>query len=129
MSEENVKVVRGVLEGFAAGEVRWEALDEQIEIHDHDIPDAGEYRGHDGVLRWIEDWSSGLPSVGWDLQEVLDAGDVVGAVILLRAKGRGSSVEVERQDAIAYRVRRGKIIRFDYYNSRQQALEAVGPAG
>jgi ketosteroid isomerase-like protein len=126
MSEENVEVVRGLLERFAVGEVAWEALDEEVAIHDHDIPDAGEYRGHAGVLRWIEDWSSGLPAVNWDLQEMLDAGDVVVAVILLRAKGRGSSVEVERQDAIVYRLRRGKIVRFDYYNSRQQALEAAG---
>jgi hypothetical protein len=25
-----------------------------------------------------------------------------------------------------YRLRNGSIVRFDYYNSRQQALEAVG---
>jgi ketosteroid isomerase-like protein len=128
MSEENVEVVRGLLERFAAGEVVWDALDEEVEIHDHDILDAGEYRGREGVLRWIEDWSSGLPAVDWDLQEILDAGETVMAVILLKARGRGSSVEVERQDAIVYRLRHGKIVRFDYYNSRRQGLQAAGLA-
>jgi ketosteroid isomerase-like protein len=128
MTQENVALVRRLLECFIAGEVLWDALDEAVEIHDHDILDAGEYRGHAGVLRWVEDWGAGLPVVSFDLQELIDAGDVVVAVILLKARGRDSSVDVERQDAIVYQFRDGRVTRFDYYNSRQQALEAVGPA-
>jgi len=33
---------------------------------------------------------------------------------------------VERRDGIVYKCRDGKIVRLDYYDSRQQALEAVG---
>ena len=33
---------------------------------------------------------------------------------------------VERQDAIVYEIRDGKILRLDYYNNRQQALASVG---
>jgi ketosteroid isomerase-like protein len=128
MTQENVVLVRRLLECFIAGEVLWDALDEAVEIHDHDILDAGEYRGHAGVMRWVEDWGAGLPVVSFDLQELIDAGDVVVAVILLKARGRDSSVDVERQDAIVYQFRHGRVARFDYYNSRQQALEAVGPA-
>ncbi|MEA2199477.1 MAG: hypothetical protein QOI89_73 [Solirubrobacteraceae bacterium] len=128
MTQENVTLVRRLLECFIAGEVLWDALDEAVEIHDHDILDAGEYRGHAGVMRWVEDWGAGLPVVSFDLQELIDAGDVVVAVILLKARGRDSSVDVERQDAIVYQFRHGKVARFDYYNSRQQALEAVGRA-
>jgi ketosteroid isomerase-like protein len=128
MTQENVTLVRRLLECFIAGEVLWDALDEAVEIHDHDILDAGEYRGHAGVMRWVEDWGAGLPVVSFDLQELIDAGDVVVAVILLKARGRDSSVDVERQDAIVYQFRDGRVTRFDYYNSRQQALDAVGPA-
>ncbi|MCW3056715.1 MAG: hypothetical protein JWO21_684 [Solirubrobacterales bacterium] len=128
MTQENVVLVRRLLERFIAGEVLWDALDEAVEIHDHDILDAGEYRGHAGVRRWVEDWGAGLPVVSFDLQELIDAGDMVVAVILLKARGRDSSVDVERQDAIVYQLRNGRVTRFDYYNSRQQALEAVGSA-
>ena len=128
MTQENVALVRRLLECFIAGEVLWDALDEAVEIHDHDILDAGEYRGHAGVMRWVEDWGAGLPVVSFDLQELIDAGDLVVAVILLKARGRDSSVDVERQDAIVYQLRNGRVTRFDYYNSRQQALDAVGPA-
>jgi ketosteroid isomerase-like protein len=44
----------------------------------------------------------------------------------MRARGRDSSAPVERQDAIVYEIRDGKILRLDYYNNRQQALASVG---
>jgi ketosteroid isomerase-like protein len=128
MSQENVEIVRRALEGFVAGEILWETMDEEVEIHDHDILDAGEYRGHSGFTRWVEDWGTGLPIVSLELQEFIDAGDAVVAVFLLKAKPRGSSVDVERRDGIVYRLRDAKIIRLDYYNSRRQAVEAAGLA-
>jgi ketosteroid isomerase-like protein len=128
VTQENVALVRRLLECFMAGEVLWDALDEAVEIHDHDIPDAGEYRGHAGVIRWVQDWGAGLPVMSFELQELIAAGDAVLAVILVKARGRDSSVDVERQDAIVYQCRNGRVTRFDYYNSKQQALEAVGMA-
>jgi ketosteroid isomerase-like protein len=59
-------------------------------------------------------------------EEFIDAGDCVVAVIRLKAKGQSSGIEVERQDAIVYKLRDGQIVRGDYYNKREQALEAVG---
>jgi ketosteroid isomerase-like protein len=128
MSQESVELVRRSLEAFVAGEVRWDLLDEEVEIHDHDILDAGEYRGHSGFTRWVEDWGAGLPVISLDLEEFIDAGDAVVAVFLLKARARGSSVDVERRDGVVYRCRDGKIVRLDYFNSRQQALKAVGLA-
>jgi hypothetical protein len=32
------------LERFMAGELLWDAIDEEVEVYDHDILDAGEYR-------------------------------------------------------------------------------------
>jgi len=42
------------------------------------------------------------------------------------AKGRGSGIEINREDAIAYTLHGGKITRVEYYNDQQQALEAAG---
>jgi len=41
-------------------------------------------------------------------------------------KGKGSGIEMNRLDAIAYRLCDGKIVRSEYFNDRRQALEAVG---
>jgi ketosteroid isomerase-like protein len=90
--------------------------------------DAGEYRGHAGLGRWLEDWGAARAEYSFELQEFIDAGDSVVAASLVKARGLGSGVEVERQDGLVYGFRAGKIVRLDYYNSRQQALEAVGLA-
>jgi ketosteroid isomerase-like protein len=126
MSQENVDLVRRALEGFAAGQILWDTVDENIEIHDHDILDAGEYRGHAGFRRWVEDWATGLPAISLELEEFIDAGERVVAVFLVKATPRGSTAQVERRDGIVYTCRDGRIARFDYYNSRDQALRAVG---
>ena len=119
-----MEIVRNVLERFMQGDVVWGLIRRSRSTTTTSSTRGN--RGHAGVLRWIEDWQEGLPITSIDLQECIDAGDAVVAVFLLRARARGSDVDVQRQDAIVYRLRDGTIVRFDYYNSRQQALKAVG---
>ena len=59
-------------------------------------------------------------------EEFIDAGDRVVAVLRMRATGRVSGITVERQDAMVYRTQAGAVVRIDYFNSKQQALDAVG---
>jgi hypothetical protein len=42
------------------------------------------------------------------------------------AKGGGSGLEVERSDAIVYRLKNGKIVRMEYFNDQSKALQAAG---
>ena len=57
MAQENVDIIRRTLEGFiGSGEIDWDSLDPSIEVFDHDLPDAGDYRGHEGFGRWLADW-------------------------------------------------------------------------
>src|SRR4051812_42204755 len=124
MSKEDVDLVRSGLEHFlATGEVLWSSLAEQVEVYDHDLPDAGEYRGHTGFARWLEDWATPWSQYSLRPEEYLDAGDRVVVVVRMSATGRGSGAEVEREDAIVYAVEDGEIARLDYYNNKQQALD------
>ena len=108
------------------GEPAWDLLDDEVATHDHDIMDAGEYRGRKGVERWLQDWGAAWAEFSIEPEEFIDAGERVVAVVRMRASGRDSSAPVERQDAIVYEIRGGKILRLDYYNNRQQALASVG---
>lgn len=109
------------------GEPAWELTHEDIEVHDHDIMDAGEYRGRAGVERWLADWAAAWSSFAMQLEELVDAGSHrVVALVQMQATGRGSSVSVEREDALVYELRDGLIARIDYYNSRPDALAAAG---
>jgi ketosteroid isomerase-like protein len=129
MPEENVELVR---RGFdAVFDEDWEAalsrLDPDVEVHDFDIPDAGVYHGHDGFLAWLKGWGE-----GWDSWHVEDlafraAGDnQVIALFRMVAKGGHSGMELERNDAIVYRIDGGLIARIEYFNDQKLALEAVG---
>ena len=65
MSRENVARVQGALEHFATtGEPPWNALHGEVEVHDHDIMDASDYRGHEGFRHWLDE--QGLDAVGLD---------------------------------------------------------------
>ena|SRR5436190_5864540 len=131
MSQANVELVQRGFEHFVAtGEPAWETLHEHVEVYDHDIMDGKEYRGHADVRRWLfEDWASAWSKWSAEPEEFIDADERVIAVFRVTATGRGSGVELERQDAMLYVVRDLKIVRIDYYNSKQQALEAAGLAG
>src|SRR5579859_4685671 len=128
MSEQNVELVRRGFEHFVAtGEPAWDTLHEHVEVRDHDIMDGREYRGHEDVRRWLfEDWASAWSDYAAEPEEYIDIDDEhVIAVFRIKATGRASGVAIERQDAIVFAASDGLITRLDYYNSKQQALEAV----
>ncbi len=130
MAAGDVEVVRESLTLWArTGEVDWDLVHEELEIRDHDLIDAGEYRGRGGFERWMTDWAAPWSTFSMELQELRDAGGhVVVAFVRMRATGAGSSVPVERDDAIVYRLRDGLIASLDYYNNREQALADAGLA-
>ena len=57
---------------------------------------------------------------------MIDAGDRVVSLFRISAVGAGSGLTVERGDAMVWVFRDGKLIRLDYFNDQQQALEAAG---
>ena len=129
MSRENVEAVKRSFEQFmATGEPVWDSLDPDVEVYDHDIFDAGEYRGHEGIGRWLEEWATAWAAYSIEPEEFMDAGDQVVAVLHMKAEGRSSGVELERQDAMVITMRDGTWTRVDYYNNRIQALESIGLA-
>ena len=129
MSQENVELVR---RGFMAAMAEdWptalETLDPDVEVHDFDIPDAGLYRGHDGFLAWLRGWGEGWESWRVEDVELRPVGDDhVIALFRIIARGGHSGVELERLDAITYRIEGGRIARMEYFNDQRAAREAVG---
>jgi ketosteroid isomerase-like protein len=127
MSRENVELAQRVLGHFVAtGDVLWDTADPEVEVHDHDTPDQGDYLGREGVARWLEEWGAAWAEWRMEPEEFLDAGDSVVIFIRMSAEGRGSGIEVDRRDALVYEIRDGLVKRIDYYNDRDEALKAVG---
>jgi ketosteroid isomerase-like protein len=122
--------MRAAWEHFiTTGQPAQDMTDDDVVVYDHDIMDGEVYRGHAGVSRWLSDWATAWSHFSLDTEEFLDAGESVVVVFQLKAKGARSGVEVARQDAVVFAVRNAKMVRIDYFNSRDQALKAVGLEG
>src|ERR1700730_2430292 len=136
MSQENVAAVRRFIEALPRAQASddWQPVfaevDPDVEIDDLDISlDSERYRGHDSVRKWIGVWMESWES--WTLEDVqvrpVGEDRAIG-LFLVRAKGKGSGIELSRRDALVCTLRAGKIERGTYYNDQQEALKAVGLA-
>ncbi len=130
MSAEATSVLERFNETLAQrGEVAWDLIDPEIVVVDHDIPDAGDYRGHEGFRKWLlEDWASAWESYTLQDGQLVDAGDTVVSIFTLTARGKGSGVETRRRNASVNTVKDGRITRVEYYTTEEEARAAAGLA-
>ena len=128
MSAENVALARRSLEHFGAtGQPYLEGVADDVEVFDHDIPDArNPYVGHAGITAWLADFAESWNSYELEVERFVDAGDRVVALVRVRAEGAVSGVEVRRGDAIVTTFRAGEVVRLDYFNSHAEGLDAAG---
>jgi ketosteroid isomerase-like protein len=128
VSRETVEIVRRSYEAYVRGDLdgALAMADPEIEVYDHDILDAGEYRGIEGLLRWQADWDASWESWQWEAEDFIEAGDRVVAILRVHARGRHSGVTVERLDGAVWTLSGGKAVRLDYYGSKEEALKSVG---
>jgi ketosteroid isomerase-like protein len=126
MSEENVEVLRRIVEATAAGDYEAAAaeLNPDVEIDDTDITES---TGADSFQEWLARWDAAWESWRIEELELVRAGDdKVLALFRMIVKGKGSGIELNRDDALLGEFRSGKVVRLGYYNDQRQAHEAAG---
>jgi ketosteroid isomerase-like protein len=133
MSQENVEVVRRCVEAIPRdmGDDLEELLshvDLDGELHSAIVGGAegNVYRGHDGFRRWVADSFESFEEVRNDWSEFRDLGGRVLALGHVKARGRGSGMELDSPMGWVFTVRRGKVVKAEGYLGRSEALEAVG---
>ena len=129
MSQENVEIVRRATEAHRRhdNETVLSLYDPEVEMELQDL--AGEtnvYRGLDGVGTFYRDFLEALTDWTTTVDEWIDRGDDVIAVLRLTGRGRKSGVPFERREAHVWTVRDGKLWRLRVYGTRAEALKAVG---
>jgi uncharacterized protein len=130
MSQENVELVKAFMGPFAAGDRDvWRHYFDSDVVWDTSaskMPAAGIYHGHEGVERFFREWLGAWDEYRVETREYVDAGDSVVLVFSQSGIGRGSGVRTERDFFGVYDLRDSKVIRYRQYESREEALEAVG---
>jgi len=136
MSEENVEIVRRVLDAFQSGlesddpgaafDTGMVAVDAEW-IPGRGFPGPRSYRGRDGFIEFMRTWTEDFE--GWSnrIERLIDAGnDRVVGVFRQSGTGKGSRLAVEIRLATVYELEGGQIVRMRIYLDPDEALEAAG---
>jgi ketosteroid isomerase-like protein len=132
MSQENVDSSRQLWNRFLAGDMPGvlASLDAAIEVHDvPGLPDASVYYGQQGYLDQIEKFRAAFTEMTYEPLEFIDFGDKVVGVIRATGVSKLGGIEGEATYAQVETWRDGKIVRIEYFMSKDEALEAAGIEG
>ena len=129
MPEADFEVIQRAWDGFTRGDIEGvlEELDPNVELVPFGAKMEGKsYRGHDGVREWWREiqanWAE-FQTLPEEFRRVEDRILVFGQWI---ARGRTSGVSLGVAATWIVDVRDGKIVRWQTYTDREEALEALG---
>ncbi len=129
MSEENVEVVRRL---YRLWPDRVSAIvevlhpDVVIDVYSRNVLTPALYHGFDGFRRFLERVEEVWESLQVEPEELIDAGDDVVATVRMWGKRRRSKIKAETRVFTIWTFREGKVLRYTSYQTKRQALEAVG---
>ena len=130
MSQGNVERLRSAFEAYnrEGPEAIIALLDPDVEwIADRSDMGRMTYRGLDGVRKSFEELYDGFDRLGFDVEELIDVDNHVVALGRMTARGRSTGVEANLPLAIVFTAGRdGKLIRYESFRDRHEALSAVG---
>jgi ketosteroid isomerase-like protein len=93
-----------------------------------DLPDSQTYRGHDGIQALFDNWAATFRTFSVEVEELIDAGDGVIAMLRLTGAIGDTDQQVEMTEAHLTTWRDGKAIEVREFATRDEALEAAGMA-
>jgi uncharacterized protein len=99
---------------FFSDDAVWEAME--------DAPDAGTYRGHEGMRRYFEDWLQTVDDMHFEEGEVTEVGAFIVADTRLRASIKGTNAPMDLPYVIAALIVDGKIVQGKEFRERADAL-------
>jgi ketosteroid isomerase-like protein len=128
MSEENIERMRQSQAAFERGDkdAWWALVHPDVEVVPIGDWPEGHIQGRDAVWDFFvsvdEQWEPGA----YELGEIGDGGDQVAARMRRELRGKSSGIEVEYDYWVVFTFRDGLLVRAEWFENRQEALEAAG---
>jgi ketosteroid isomerase-like protein len=129
MPQQRSDLIRRALEARERGDVdtMLEPLTEDVVVDaSRRVLDPFVAEGHDGFRKFISFLDEAWANQRVEPEELIEVGDELVIPIRLVNKGRGSGVVVHARAAWVVTFRDDKIARLTVYQTRAEALEAVG---
>ena len=129
MSQENVEIVRHMLEAYtqggfaAAAEFAYPDLEMRFSASH---PLSGTFRGA-GAAQAMTDFVKSFDDFRGEAEQIIDAdGDRVAVIYRERGRPRGSMIEFNELWGIVFTLRDGKVARMEWFDRPAEAVKAVG---
>jgi hypothetical protein len=130
MSQENMEVVREFLSLVTTDLDRALSLvlpDATLDWSRSEAPDRGVHVGRDAWGSWMSGRAEGLSDARFDVTDLIDVPPHrVVLVAYMRGQGRVSGIETGGLGGAVVDLRDGRLARLTLYQTRAEALEAVG---
>jgi uncharacterized protein len=129
VAREYVDLVRQGYEAWNRGDREWVLgqMSPDFEwVTPDDDPDPGTHAGHEGVVDFWDQWREIFGLLKFQVEETIDAGDRVVAVVRRLGIGNVSGVEVQEVVIQVFTFRDGRAVRCEEFYDREQALSSVG---
>ena len=138
MSEENVEIVRRVLEGFQAMAEdrdfrRTDLIEAGLVVSDflwvpvREMPSAATYRGVDEFAGFMETWTEDLDGWRFDVERLINGDrDHVVAVVVQHATAKASGAPVGLRWGVLFELKGGQVVKMQHFLDIEEAIEAAG---
>ena len=130
MAQKNVEVIREMYSHWARGEFPASFMDADV-VHSRtgsQTPDMeGEWRGHEDFGRAFAEYLHAFSDLRIEAEEIIDLDDDR-VLVLSRhtAAGKLSGAPIEHELGDLFTLRAGKVVRYDSYWDRAEAMRAAG---
>jgi ketosteroid isomerase-like protein len=130
MSQTNVELLRVLYEVWNRGKGRDEVLSfiaEDFEfVNPHYAVEPGTRHGHAGWLQAMHSLDAAFSHHGCEVGEMRDLGDRVLCFTKFVAQTNPDSIAFRQDEEHLWSLRGGKVIRFQWFHDRTEALGAAG---
>jgi uncharacterized protein len=130
MTVGKVEIVRRIYDVWNRKDGSQEALDfisDELEyVNPPYAVHPGTRHGQEGWIAAGENLTESFDRWVHEPGEIIEHGDKVVVMATFRARGRGSSVDLEKFEPHIWTLREGKVVRFEWFNDRDEAMRAAG---
>ena len=131
---ENIALARRVIDAFNRADIDavLEASSEDFEFDFSNSrgPLSGVYRGPEEAREFFSSFLEPWAALEVETEELMEVGDDrVLTVSEIRTRGQGSGAPVKATGAMIWTMRDGKLAAAKLFQSKEEALEAVGSGG
>ena len=132
MSQKNVEIVKRLFAAAGRGDVEGviaTATQDGVVDASRRVLGGKTYTGQQGIRDYFTMLAEAWSDVRTEAEDFIDAGDSVVVPVRVVNTGRTSGLSVKARAAWVAQLREGKVARMTVYQSRVEALEAVGLSG